>query len=210
MRRNVPRLVLLLVLLSSVLGSGCGRRPAPLTDDFSDPASGWGSGGGAGFTRGYVNGRYQIEVDTPGLFVWTLHSTRYRDVSLSLTAIADGNPDNHYGLICRADEEGFYYFAVSADGYYGIFRSDREGHLTAIDGVGMHFTPLLETGENHLRAECNGHRLALYINGERAGEPVEDTAFDEGLVGFGAGLNAKPGSITIYFDDFEATPLGGE
>ncbi len=198
------------LLLLALLLSACGEQPEPFSDDFSDPASGWGAASRDDFARGYENGRYQIRVDAPGLFVWTTHPPRYRDVSVSLTVIVEGNPDNHYGLICRAGEEGFYYFAVSTDGYYGLFRADREGHLAPLQGVGMRFTSLLSTGENHLRAECDGPQLSLYINGERAGEPLEDDALEEGEVGFGAGLNAKEGSATFYFDDFEATPLGGE
>ncbi len=198
------------LLLLALLLTACGKQPEPLFDDFSDPDSGWGAASSHDFTRGYENGRYQIRVDTPGLFVWTTHPPRYRDVSLSVTVIVEGNPDNHYGLICRAGEAGFYYFAVSSDGYYGIFRAQNDGALIPLGGVGMRFTSLLSTGENQLRAECDGTQLSLYINGERVAEPVEDATLKEGEIGFGAGLNLKEGSATFYFDDFEATPLGGE
>ncbi len=202
--------ILLLLILVLLTTTRCGRKALPFEDDFSDPSSGWGPASGADFTRGYVQGRYQIEVDRPGLFVWTVQPRHYRDLSVSITAIAEGNPDNHYGLICRAGKEGFYYFAVSTDGYYGIFRVNREGELHPLIHPGMRFTPLLSTGENHLRAECVDSRLSFYINGERATDPVEDESFTEGGVGFGAGLNVKEGSVTLFFDDFEAIPLGEE
>ncbi len=62
---------------------------------------------------------------------------------------------------------------------------------------------LIASGQaiNHLRADCVGSKLRLYVNGQMLME-AEDDAFRNGDVGVIAGAYHLPG-VDILFDNFE-------
>jgi hypothetical protein len=105
------------------------------------------------------------------------------------------------------DEDNFYYFAVSADGYYAIFRRENGRGLEVItgDGEGMIFSSAIRTGgqTNNIQAVCQGDDLSLYVNG-RLLETVTDDVHSQGGVGLGAGSGPE-GDVRIQFDDFSAS-----
>ncbi|MGC9399623.1 MAG: hypothetical protein ACP5HM_10870 [Anaerolineae bacterium] len=195
-----------LVFLSLMLIVGCGGRATSFSDDFSDPASGWGAASTETYVRGYDSGRYLIRLDVPNWFVWVTGGYTYRDVSLEATIRSEGAVDNHYGLICRAGEQGFYYFAVSADGYYAIFRHHEDGTLQPLNERAMVRSPLIHTGgaSNRLLAVCEGTTLTLYVNGERVAQ-VEDATLQKGDVGMAAGTARGASTTLVWFDDLKVT-----
>ncbi|MCK4472809.1 MAG: hypothetical protein KAW49_13595, partial [Anaerolineae bacterium] len=101
----------------------------------------------------------------------------------------------------------FYYFAISADGYYAIFRRVDGGDLEILTGDGSGMAPSLaiRTGEqaNRILAVCQGDELSLYVNGELL-EAVTDDTHTQGDVGIGAGSGSE-GDIRVQFDDFVVT-----
>jgi hypothetical protein len=123
---------------------------------------------------------------------------------LAAVARAAGQTDNHYGLLCRYDEEQFYYFAISADGYYGIFRMDEEGVLRPLSGSAMLRSSVIHTDgtDNRLTVSCQEGELTLYVNGELVAQ-VEDDVLTQGDVGMATG-SISPGGTSVWFDDFEA------
>lgn len=193
----------LLLLLAIFVLAGCARTAAPFTDDFSDPASGWGTATPATHYRAYENGRYFIRVDVPEWFVWVAAGRVYQDVEVDIKVSSQGVPDNHYGVFCRYSEGEFYYFAISADGYYAIFRRDADGVLQPLTGAAMLRSSLirLDDSENRIRAVCQGTQLRLYINGEQAAQ-VEDGVLKRGDVGMATGTLRQGGTI-VYFDDLK-------
>jgi len=152
--------VLLFIALAVIL-AGCLSVSTPFEDDFSDPASGWGSASHETYVRGYQLGRYLIQIDVPQWLVWTTSGRSYQDVAVEVMARSDDARDNHYGILCRYDEGQFYYFAVSTDGYYAIFRQTEEGDLTPLTGRAMLRSSLINTDgtENRLLAVCEGPQL---------------------------------------------------
>lgn len=193
----------LLLLLAIFILAGCARTAAPFTDDFSDPASGWGAASHETYVRGYQQGRYLMQIDAAQWFVWAASGRAYQDVDMEVAVRSEGVADNHYGVFCRYTEGEFYYFAISTDGYYAIFRRDAEGELRPLTGASMLRSPLIRVdgSENRIRAVCEGMQLSLYINGEQAAQ-VEDDTLERGDVGMAGGTLRQGGTI-VWFDDLK-------
>lgn len=200
------------VLALSLLVCSCtrGDDQGPLfQDDFDNPRSGWGAGQREEFERGYEEGEYFIELHKPHWFIWAYPGQQFEDVSVEVDArLASGSQDSHFGLLCRyVDVDNFYYFAISADGYYAIFRRVDGGDLEALtgDGSGMVPSPAIRTGaqSNHFLALCQGNELSLYINSQLL-ETVTDDTHAQGDVGVGAGSGPE-GDVRIQFDDLVIT-----
>ena len=196
------RLGLLFILSIAVL-AGCARTSSPFTDDFSDPASGWGASSHETYVRGYQQGRYLMQIDVPRWFVWATAGRTYQDVDVEAKVRSEQVADNHYGVFCRYTEGQFYYFAISTDGYYAIFRRSEDGDLLSLTGSAMLRSPLIRTdgSENRLLAVCEGVQLTFYVNGEQVAQ-VEDDVLERGDVGMAAGTLGQGGTI-IWFDDLE-------
>ncbi len=207
-----------LIALILLLVCSCSRDDGagPLfQDDFGDARSGWGADERDEFERGYEKGKYFIELYEPNWFAWASPGRTFDDVSVEVDVhLTSGAHNGHFGVICRhANLKNFYYFAISADGYYAIFRRVDGGDLETLsgDGSGMAQSPVIKTGEqsNVVRAVCQGNELSLYVNDELL-ETVTDDAHAHGDVGIGAG-SALEGGLHIQFDDFTVTgqPGGG-
>jgi len=205
-----------LALALSLLLCGCGRDSddAPLfQDDFDDSSSGWDVDERDEFERGYEKDKYFIELYEPNWFAWACSGQRFDDVSVEVEVYPPpGSQGDHFGVLCRhADLKNFYYFAISADGYYAIFRRVDGGDLQVLtgDGDGMIHSPSIRTGgqSNDIRAVCQGDELSLYVNGELL-ETVSDDTHRRGDVGIGAGSGVA-GDTRIRFDNFVvARPQG--
>jgi hypothetical protein len=156
--------------------------------------------------RGYESGKYLFRFDVPEWFAWTTAGYTYQDVMVEAAVRSDGSLDNHYGLICRAGNQGFYYFAISADGYYAIFRRSDDDTLTPLTGRAMLKSPLIKDNGamNQLMAVCEDTTLALYVNGSLV-DKVEDDTFSRGDVGMAAGTGRRGETTLIWFDNFEVT-----
>jgi hypothetical protein len=183
--------------------TGCLGASQPFEDDFSDPASGWGASSHETYVRGYQQGRYLFQIDVPQWFVWTTSGRSYADVEIAALARAAGQTDNHYGLLCRYADDQFYYFAISADGYYGIFRMDEDGELRPLTGSAMRRSATIHADgtDNRLTVSCEGPELTFYVNGAMLAQ-VEDDLLSKGDVGMATGT-ISAGGTSVWFDDFE-------
>jgi hypothetical protein len=213
MKPALPEILLIAVL--ALLAGACqtfplngrGERPSGsvlFQDEFSDPSSGWkrrpqdpdGS-------LGYSEGVYRIQVNGADKILWAGPGLTFADLRMEVEAAqVAGAEDSDFGLVCRAvDPANFYFFAISSDGYYGIGKV-KEG---ASELVGMAAMPPSEairqgTASNHLRADCIGENLSLYVNGELLAT-VQDAEFSGGEAGLFAGTFGTPGS-EVHFDNF--------
>jgi hypothetical protein len=213
MNRPCRRLdVLLIVLALLLLGCGCARdsnRSSLFQDDFDNPRSGWGAEQRGRFERGYEEGEYFIQLQEPNWFAWANPGKRFDDVSVEADVyLASGSHDSHFGILCRhVDLGNFYYFAISAEGYYAIFRRVDGGDLEVLtgDGSGMVYSPAIrtDTQTNRVLAVCQGDELTLHVNGELLEMVIDDT-YARGDVGIGAGTGAQ-GDVRVQFDNFLVT-----
>lgn len=197
---------LFLLALGCLALTGCLRASGSFSDDFSDPGSGWGAASHETYVRGYQQGRYLIQIDVPRWFVWATAGRSYEQVDIEVITQSSGEPDNHYGVLCRHNKGRSYYFAISADGYYGIFLQQDEESLEPLHGPAMLRSPIIRTdgSSNRLLATCDGPELTLYVNGEQIAR-VEDDTLTRGDVGLAAGTSRR-GGTTVWFDDFTVSP----
>ena len=176
-------------------------------DDFSNPSSGWDQTTVTDGTTDYANGGYRILVNTAKLSMFANPGqTLPNDVRIEVDATKSAGPDtNGFGIICRyADVNNFYKFIVTSDGYAGISKvsstdvtvlSAPDGKLQMVNNINK------GTASNHIRADCIGSTLTLYVNGNQVA-----TASDSSLSGGDTGLFAQTydtGGVDILFHDFK-------
>jgi hypothetical protein len=208
-RRDGRLIVLILLLLLLTCGCARGSEGSLFQDDFDNPRSGWGVEQGERFERGYEDSEYFIQLHEPNWFAWAHPGKQFDDVSVEVDVyLASGSQDSHFGVLCRyVDRYNFYYLAISADGYYAIFRRVDGGVLEVLtgDGAGMTYSPAVRTDgqTNRVLVVCQADELALHVNGELL-ETVIDSTYPSGDVGIGAGSGAQ-GDVRIQFDNFLVT-----
>jgi hypothetical protein len=210
----------LLILLTSliVLSLACSKTattPAPqdlnapsgsvlFQDDFAQPITGWDRFMAAEGTIDYDAGGYRLLVNSPETNFWSTPHKNFADTRLEVDAGKLGGPDeNRIGLICRFTGTDYYFFMITSDGYYGIgiFSGDKAVLLGQSE---MQANSNIKTGlaVNHLRADCVGNTLTLYVNGFQVAS-VQDVTLKTGDIGLLAGTFAQPG-VDIVFDNFVA------
>jgi len=190
--------------------SGCALLELPSStgdvlfqDDFSRPASGWDRDRNQAYRSDYVDGVYRIEILEAETTAWSNPGLVFGDVRIEVDAgKAAGSDDNAYGVLCRYQDPGnYYFFLISSDGFAGI-GARREGAAVLLSGDAMLPSEPIElgAGPNHIRADCAGSRLSLFVNGVPVVE-VDATDWAEGDVGVIAASLAGPGAV-IDFDNF--------
>jgi hypothetical protein len=175
-------------------------------DDFSNPSSGWDRTTNSDGSTDYANGGYRILVNTVNLGVWANpNQTLPKDVRIEVDASKSAGPDNNaFGIICRyTDTDNFYKFIITSDGYAGISKlingtltviSSADGKIQTVNNINQ------GSASNHIRADCIGSTLTLYVNGNQVA-----TASDSSLSGGDTGLFAQTydtGGVDILFHDF--------
>lgn len=207
---------LAVLVLASLACSALTGGPAPTTapvqqdkqvlfqDDFSNPNSGWPNSSDADKTANYsADGKYAVEAITTQQDVWAHPGQNFNDVRVEVDATKTGGPDNNgFGVICRfQDNDNFYYFMVSSDGYQviGKYQGGQNKYLSAEK---MQPTSAITAGNatTHVRGDCKGSTLTLYANGEQLSS-ITDTSFTGGDVGVIVGTFDEP-NVGISFDNF--------
>jgi hypothetical protein len=172
-------------------------------DDFSDPSSGWNQVTAANGETDYADGTYRIFVNEPDMDIWSKPGLSFTDVRVEVEALkVGGDRNNRFGIICRVTEPNtFYTFIISSDGYYGIGKIKGQVYqLIGMDALQPSDVILKGSALNHIRADCVGDRLTLYVNGHQLAE-VQDSEFTSGDVGLIAGTYDTSGT-DIRFDNF--------
>jgi serine/threonine protein kinase len=174
-------------------------------DNFSNSNSGWSLLSDQDAIVEYVNGGLRIYVITTNMDVWShSHQTLPGDVSIEVDATKTSGPDdNDLGLICRYQTGGDFYVAViSSDGYQGISLHQNGSHKL-LSGDKLTFTDAIHQGAaaNHIRFDCVGNTLTLYVNDIQLSTVTDTTLSTGGDVGLIAGTYAT-GGTDILFKNF--------
>jgi hypothetical protein len=198
------RLPFVLLLLSFLLSSCAPSLPAIVPaakpgdvlyeEEFEDNTTGWA-------IMDYDGGGYRILVREPKLNFWSTPEKNFSDVRVEADVVKLNGPDeNRMGLMCRYQGGNYYFFIISNDGYYVIGKFI--GGLTLLLGQSeMQVSDAIQRGAtNHLRADCIGNTLTLYINFTQVAAAL-DTDLPTGDVGVLAGAFAEPG-VDVSFDHF--------
>lgn len=90
---------------------------------------------------------------------------------------------------------------MSSDGYCGI-GIYQDGQEILLSSEAMLPSEVIHQGEdtNHIRADCVGEELSLYINGALVAQAIA-TDWTRGDVGLIAGTYDKPGT-DVHFENF--------
>ncbi len=172
-------------------------------DDFSDKSSGWDSNSDATTNTDYLENGYQIKVDETNYYTWANPGKTFSDVRVEVDAWKAAGPDGDAAVICRyQNKSNFYMLGITTDGYYGITKI-KEDQDSLLGSDQLEFSKLIKTDAgavNHLRADCVGNRLTLYVNGEILAD-VTDSDFTSGDVGLAGGTYEEAGT-DMRFDNF--------
>lgn len=178
-------------------------------DDFSNEATGWPSVGKEEGITDYENGIYRIFVNVSNDDYFATPQLPYppSDVRVEVNATKVAGPDNNdFGILCRyQDNNNVYQFVVSSDGYVGILKLVN-GSMQSIAADTLIESSAVHMGnaQNHIRADCIGDMLTLYVNGQQVATAQDTTFIGHGDVGVFAGTYDTPGT-DIHFDNFIAT-----
>lgn len=177
-------------------------------DDFSDETSGWPSVRTDEGITDYENGVYRIYVNIANQDYFGRPEISFqRDIRVEVDATkVAGSDDNDLGILCRyQDSKNFYQFLISSDGYVGIVKVVN-GSMQSLGAETLVENSAVNMGnaQNHIRADCIGDTLTLYVNTQQV-STVQDTSFmGSGEVGVFAGTYDTPGT-DVYFDNFIVT-----
>jgi len=181
--------------------------PLLFFDDFSDPNSGWDEESDEDGGRSYSDGGFRIYVAKTEWCYWTTIYRTFSDVIIEVDGQKVGGSDNNeYGVVCRLNEDNnFYYFGISGEGFYGIGKLINDEWLDLGDeGWGFN-DRVIEPGTktNHLKAECSFDNLSLEVNGSTLID-VTDPELRSGDVGLYVCAYDDAGA-DILFDNFKVT-----
>lgn len=189
----------------------CADDTALFRDSFSDGIScGWALYGGSESAE-INNGVLELQTSTTGVVAWTNPGRTFIDTEITVqTRQLSGPNDNAYGLICRyVDENNFYVFLVSGDGFYAIGKYQSGiNQITYLTGDDPNFfvpSEAINTGvaTNLLRVTCQGNTLTLTVNGQELAA-VQDDAFRSGDIGL-ATSTFETGRVVVEFDNLTVT-----
>jgi hypothetical protein len=181
------------------------ERPAQkgqllLEDDFGQPQ--WEVYDDGDHRKGYEEGQYFIVVEVEEFSYWSIAGKSLTDFILEVeTTQVSGPDDNDYGLILRhQDDENFYSFEISGDGYY-TFDKLVAGEL--FDIIPWQESETIRRGNdrNTLRVEAIGPNFSFYINDELVDAAI-DSEFSQGDIGLVAGAYGQAG-VYITFDNLK-------
>jgi hypothetical protein len=188
----------------------CDTGGALFADDFSGQQNcGWAEYNRGGAVVAVDDGVMRISTSQPGQIWWTNPGRTFDDVIVNVqTRQVSGPNNNAYGAICRyQNEQNFYVFLISGDGYYTIGKySSSSPTVTYLTDRGEYqFSEAINQGlaTNQIQASCAGNELSLMVNGIPL-VTVTDPTFVIGDVGL-AVSTLEQGTAVVEFSNFRVT-----
>lgn len=210
------RIAVLLLVLLPTLATACSlfqtgpddcRGSGTLfQDDFSGERDcGWALYNRGGAVAEITDGVLRISTSQAGKIWWSNPSQNFDDVIITVQARQASGPNNNaYGVICRyQNEQNFYIFLISGDGYYAIGKyqsgSDQIAYLT--ENGQYQASEFINQGvaTNQIRASCIGNELSLAVNGLPL-YTTTDPTFVTGDIGVGVST-LELGTAVVQFDN---------
>lgn len=179
-------------------GSDPSTWPIVYQDNFQDPKSGWEVSKGADVVKAYVDGTYEIQVQTGNTIAWSFVPTDkdYLDFSAQVKVRSAGN-DGEFGIMFRyVDYDNFYCFTVHTDGTYRLWMQKAGEWQTLIDWTPI---PGFDPNKGHtLRVETQGNQFTFFLDGARLTQ-FSDGTFRGGKLALAVGTFAEP--FSARFDN---------
>jgi len=170
------------------------------SDDFSTN-KGWNVGAWGNGQADFVNGGYQVAVTDLNLFTY-LGQQFPADVSIEVDVSVENNPLGHpgfFGVLCRNQNEDGFEFTFAGDfeattpqlAWVGISRQVPGGTVNFLPEEYIYsdtfIWPQNWRTNFHLRADCTGNQLSLYINGYLVQSVTSSIDSTSGKIGLFAG-----------------------
>lgn len=178
------------------------------SDDFNDSETGWGEVFEPHTVRQYGGSRYHIIAKENDVFTWSKLGRDFTDFVLEVEATQDQGPSNNsYGVLFRIeDDEHFYRFGISGDGFYFLDKSVGSEWVPVIDWTE---SPYINRGQasNHLMVICAESQITLHVNDQHLAT-VTDDSYDHGDLGLFAASFAEP-NVHITFDNLKVRAAKG-
>lgn len=195
-----------------------GGRPPNLgdifRDDFSDTSSGWPNQEfDDGSSIEYVDGgyrMYQPASENGSLIPRNPEAGIVEDgiVEVDVTRTGDTPNEGAWGIICGyVDKDNFFMMGIRSDGG-SFFRQIKDGEPGTRFGNEPNEAIRTESGAtNHIRADCVGSAMNLYVNDEDVmttiGGTLGSSDFAPGNVGLVVINSADEGpEVDVSFDNF--------
>ncbi len=176
--------------------------PLAWQDDFSTPEGGWVETSDLQSVKKYENGQYHISVNASELFIWSTAGQDLADFIVEIEATQVSGPnDNGYGFLFRfQDDQHFYRFDISGDGFYLLSKRLENQWVTLVDWT---VSPFIHKGQatNRLKVICQGSQISLYVN-DRHLTDFSDVSYSHGDIGLFAGTLSQ-GGVRISFDNLK-------
>jgi len=105
-----------------------------------------------------------------------------QSIELDATQVDAGGVNNAYGVGCHVSKDRNYFYALWAgsDGTAGIWKATSYDADTGyLSWASLAHTTIPVSTSYHLRADCNGSRLRLFVNGVTVAE-VQDGEYTSG------------------------------
>jgi hypothetical protein len=178
------------------------------SDDFNDSETGWGEVFEPDTVRQYGGSRYHIIAKENDVFTWSKLGRDFTDFVLEVDATQDQGPSNNsYGVLFRSeDDEHFYRFGISGDGFYFLDKSVGSEWVPVIDWTE---SPYINRGQasNRLKVICTGSQITLHVNDQHLATVTNDS-YDHGNIGLFAVSFAEP-NVHITFDNLKVWAAKG-
>lgn len=148
----------------------------------------------------FVDEAYRINVRESDAFVWSPYEGTFDDVTITTELIfTTGSGDTAAGLLFRfQDENNFYFFNISANGYYALDLFQNGRWVSLVDWTRT--TQVKSSGEpNQLRVEIVKDYIHLYVN-DMLLDVVSDDTFAKGKVAFAVNTFEEH-DVTVFFDN---------
>ncbi len=199
------------VIVCLLLLMGC--RGADFVETFEDEDA-WPLAAQDGVSADIINEQFQLTVDFPdSLFVTTAGRRNFDDGVFEVEVEPlSGSAESAYGLVLRAtpNADDFYFFLISADGYYSIGgcrdSCDNDNFVRLADNMWTR-SDLIRVGLNQrhtLRAEAVGDELTFYID-DNLVDSFTNSSFTRGDIGIF--LQTFDSPATVAFDNLTFTPV---
>jgi len=176
------------------------------SDDFSGDTGVWDTFSDSNGSVFYENGWLHIIDQTAVAYcTYTMAHQYFTDFILEVeTKLVDGTDDNWHAVTVRAqDEDNYYDFGISADGYYNLIKVVNGQNVTLVAPTRSSYINEGWGVTNLIHIECIGSNLSLSVNGHLL-KTVTDATFTAGDIGLDA--HSLAGNFTeIAFDNIVVT-----
>lgn len=151
-----------------------------------------------------VDGILSLSINKPDWISYTVvPGYEYEDTTISfdVSSIA-GDPEDGYGLFCRATEKSAYMFEVTYDGFFSVWLWEQQDGYTPL----MDYTrsSAIDTGidkTNNISVTCSGNQLMLSVNDRILANLTDDTISQGDIQLFAR--NDMYSIVQIHIDNLE-------